>query len=161
MAFVTPTDVTVGSVLTASKYNQEVVENVSVLPRGLAAYAQATAAQTGITGVVDLTGLTITFTAAGDRYYLIQGFVTANSSVGSDGFGLIIANAADSALAVAHSVSRDNLAGYGLAVFLRVAPSAGSVTYKLRSSRSGSGNLAYQPDATTPSFIMAIDIGPS
>jgi hypothetical protein len=27
MAFVTPTDVTVGSVLTASKYNQEVVEN--------------------------------------------------------------------------------------------------------------------------------------
>jgi len=35
MAFVTPTDVTVGSVLTASKYNQEVVENVSLLPRGV------------------------------------------------------------------------------------------------------------------------------
>ena len=35
MAFVTPTDVTVGSVLTASKYNQEVVENGSIVSRGV------------------------------------------------------------------------------------------------------------------------------
>ena len=35
MGFVTPTNVTVGSVLTASKYNQEVVENILVSPRGV------------------------------------------------------------------------------------------------------------------------------
>ena len=45
MAFVTPTDVTVGSVLTASKYNQEVVENGRFyLPTGaLVPYVGATA----------------------------------------------------------------------------------------------------------------------
>jgi hypothetical protein len=50
MAFVTPTDVTVGSVLTASKYNQEVVENVKAI-RGDFATSRYTAGDIALNSV--------------------------------------------------------------------------------------------------------------
>ena len=160
MPWTNPETFTAGQTLTAASMNA-ISGNLTFLPRGLTAYAQTSTPQGSITGVTDLTSLSVTFTAEANRYYLIHGFVTAYSSVGSDGFGVIIANAASIALATAHALSRDNLAGYGASAFVRVAPGAGSVTYKLRSSRSGSGTLTYQPDGVTPSFIMVTDIGPA
>jgi hypothetical protein len=68
MAFVTPTNVTVGSVLTASKYNQEVVENVKAI-RGDYAEAKRTAGSYVLNGTswADLdTGLDLVLAAAID-----------------------------------------------------------------------------------------------
>ena len=151
MAIAPNTTFTSGQVLTAT--------NMNALPWGIVAYAQTTASQSGITTAADLTGLSVTFTAVANRYYLIQGFVTCYSSVGSDGFGCIIANSAGTALANAFAISRDNLVSYSAHCFYRVSPGAGSVTYKLRGQRSGTGTLTYQPDGVTPSFIMVTDIG--
>ena len=68
MAFVTPTNVTVGSVLTASKYNQEAVENVGVIRAAQInvqsvtktdKYSQSTASRVFTSNV---TGLDVTIT---------------------------------------------------------------------------------------------------
>jgi hypothetical protein len=141
--------------------SQSLANSIDALPRGLAAYAQRTTSQGSVTTVTDLTSLTVTFTANASRYYLIQGFVTVNSSVGGDACGLIIANSSNTALATAHVHSATNVIAYALNVAYRVAPGAGSVTYKLRGQRgAGTGNLTYTADSTTPSFIMVTDIGP-
>jgi hypothetical protein len=59
MAFVTPTDVATGEVLTASRYNQDVVENTIASPRGVLKYVQNTTLnQTASTSGTDITGLT-------------------------------------------------------------------------------------------------------
>jgi hypothetical protein len=163
MAWAPPGTVSTGDVLTASKWNQDVVANTTSLPRGLAAYAQATASQASVTTVVDLTSLSVTFTALAGRYYLIEAFATVHSSSGGDVCGLIIANSANTVLAQGFAVSNTNAVGTALNVSLRVTPGAGSITYKLRGLRAAGsvGNLTYQPDATTPSFIMVTDIGPA
>jgi hypothetical protein len=65
MAFVTPTDVTVGSVLTASKYNQEVVENTDVIRAAqvnVASTLKEDTFNTTSTSFVDVTGLSVTIT---------------------------------------------------------------------------------------------------
>jgi len=64
MAFVTPTDVTVGSVLTASKYNNEVVANTIALRGDFAAFRRATGNVT-LTGTTTWSTLT-TISTAGD-----------------------------------------------------------------------------------------------
>ena len=56
------TTFTTGQVLTATQQNN--------LPFGLVASATATASQTGISTEVDLTSLTVTFTAVTGRTYL-------------------------------------------------------------------------------------------
>ena len=66
MAFVTPTNVTVGSVLTASKYNQEVVENTSVLRSYSNRYAEfrRSSGNLTLTGTTTYSTLTTVGTAA-------------------------------------------------------------------------------------------------
>jgi hypothetical protein len=143
---------TSGQILTASQ--------MTALPWGIVAYNQTATAQGSVTTVTDLTSLTVTFTAVANRYYLIHGFVTVYSSVSGDNCGLIIANSANTALATGHVISNTNAVAVHANIFYRVSPGAGSVTYKLRGQRgAGTGNLTYQPDATTPSFIMVTDLG--
>jgi hypothetical protein len=78
MAFVTPTNVTVGSVLTASKYNQEVVDNVIAI-RGDYAQAKRTSGNFTLnnTSWTNLdTGLDLVLAAATDDVveYSLSGF---------------------------------------------------------------------------------------
>jgi hypothetical protein len=80
MAFVTPTDVTVGSVLTASKYNQEVVENTKTLARGIIARDTSTSNQSGTASMADITGLiTSSVTLVQGRSYRITLTLFLNS----------------------------------------------------------------------------------
>lgn len=134
--------------------------SIDTLGRGTVAFASRTTAQGSITTTQDLTGLSVTFTAQASRYYMIHGFGTCYSSVGNDPFGLIIANSGGTTLAHTNAISQSNLYGWGINTFLRVSPGAGSVTYKLRAYRNGSGTLTWTPDATTPSFIHIYDVGP-
>lgn len=156
MAWTLGSSVSTGSVLTASRYNNDVIAQGG----GIVAYAQRTSSQASVTTITDLTDLTVTFTASANRYYLIHGFVTVLSSVSADNCGLIIANASNTALATVHVISNTNAVAVHANAFYRVSPSAGSVTYKLRGQRgAGTGSLTYTADATTPSFIMVTDIG--
>lgn len=153
MAINPNTTFTAGAILTAAQMNR--------LPYGVMAYAETSTAQGSITSTTDLTSLTATWTAIAGRTYLIQAFATAYSSVGNDPIGLIIATSGNTAITTVSTISQSNLYGWGLNAFAKVSPSAGSVTYKLRSFRPGTGTLTYQPDATTKSFILVTDLGPA
>jgi len=84
MAWVTPSNVATGDVLTAATWNQDVVENTKRLPRGVVGVAKASSVdQTGITTIADVTGCSVTFTAEASRYYVAVGFVVDSASSGS------------------------------------------------------------------------------
>lgn len=132
--------------------------DIALLPKGKVGFAQVTAAQGTITTVVDLTSLTVTFTALASRYYRITGFVNNfTSSVTTDRADLIIADGSSVQIAAATtSVSTPT----ALICFAVLQPGAGSKTYKLRAQRgAGTGNVSMNASATTPAFILIEDIG--
>ena len=73
MAFVTPTDVTVGSVLTASRYNSDVVENMTELAPFFSAWTSWTPVVTQ--------GVNPTFTNTRSRYIKVGRLVIATFAV--------------------------------------------------------------------------------
>lgn len=131
---------------------------------GTKAYAQATSDQGSIGGtVVDLTSLTVTFTALAGRRYRISARVNPQSTAANDaavvyitdGSGVQITKAATPANPVAGQQM-------GLTCEVIVVPGAGSVTYKLRMSRydgTFSGTVTNKASANQPSFLLAEDIG--
>ena len=141
-----------GAILTAAQMNR--------LPFGVVQYSGTVASQ-AVTTITDLTGLSATWTAIASRTYVIQAFATAYSSVGGDSIGLAIATSAGATVAIGHAVSNTNAVAVAINVAYKVTPSAGSVTYKLRGQRSGTGTATYQPDGLTPSFILVTDLGPA
>lgn len=159
MAFITPDPVDPGDVLSASVWNQDVVENTVSLPRGVVGYAQVTAAQNGIgTAITDLTSLSVTFTALAGRRYRITGFAQWIYASGSPAVGVLrITDGANI------QISESNMPG-SAAVFTTwhvqavVTPSAGSVTYKLRANVN-SGTINVTASSTAPVFIMVEDLG--
>ena len=167
MAFVTPTNVTVGSVLTASKYNQEVVENVSVLPRGLIATARQTGSNQGsITTVTDVTGVTVTFTAVASRYYVVEAALVFAATAGTPALqSLQITNSAAS-VKYEENLSYFPVGGGNIASSrLTSRPltlTAGSNTIKLRFGRSAADSATYAIDNTNnPPWIAVYDVGVS
>jgi hypothetical protein len=154
MAINPNTTFTAGAILTASQMNR--------LPYGVMQYAGTATIQTGITSITDLTSLSATWTAIAGRTYLIQAFATAVSSVAADSIGLAIATSGGTTVAIGHAVSNTNAVAVALNVSYKVSPSAGSVTYKLRGQRgAGTGNVSFQADGLTPSYILVTDLGPA
>ena len=72
MAWINPSTVAHGEVLTSAKWNQDVVANTTALPLGIVQYSEKTADQNGISTVADITGLNVTWTADSSRYYRIS-----------------------------------------------------------------------------------------
>jgi hypothetical protein len=134
-------------------------------PGGWVGYEQVTASQNGITGVTDLTGLSITFTAVANRRYRTTFSGEINGSVAGD---LLIAYITDGAgtslrrgvLTVPALISG---AGYSQMTLQYVfQPSAGSITHKVRLERNaGTGNANLFATTTSPAFILIEDLGPS
>lgn len=125
---------------------------------GQLGYAQVTADQTGITTLVDLTGLTTTVTVGtGRRIKVLAQVALFNTSadvrldvnivedgvIQQRGFVLI------SAASVTHS----------LVTSIIRSPSAGSHTYKLSAQVQGAGTMTLDAGADFPSFILVEDIG--
>ena len=159
MAFVTPTDVTVGSVLTASKYNQEVVENTIVMPRGVMGYAQVTANQAGITTVAtDLTGVTVSFTANSTRYYRTTFYCFAVVQSTSNSFPIV--RITDAAGNQKNQAANFLAVGEQMAFNVSVVETglSGSVTRKAQ-ALVAAGSMTLAANATSPMFIVVEDIG--
>jgi len=134
---------------------------VDALPRGTMGYAQITASQTGITTIVDVTGLTTTFTAVTGRRYRVSVDVYVNGTVAADTLGISIANGSNTQLTSTQIVAVANPAIQQRAVCSGIVTGInGSTTYKIRAIRlTGSGNMEVFASSANPGFILVEDIG--
>ena len=120
------------------------------------AYAEVTASQGSIAAAtVDVTGLTVTFTAAGaGRRYRIYAECTLQSTVAGDIGRIDICDGANVILQSGQYVLSAVNVKTTATVFKALA--AGSVTFKLRAIRSaGTGTLTMNAGPTLPAFISA------
>lgn len=135
--------------------------DIALLPKGKVGYAQVTANQGSITNViVDLTSLTLTFTAAASRYYKITGYGLLATTVADDMFAVSITDGAGTQLQQASCQIRVATVTQFFIVQVVVQPGAGSKTYKLRCVRTtGTGTGTLTASATFPAYILIEDIG--
>ena len=157
MAWTTPGTATAGSVLTASFWNTQVRDNLLALPRGYVAQTTlATSFSTSSTSYVDVTGLSVTFTAEANRRYQVMLF----SSVGNaGGVTQVVINNTVSDIAEWYA-SVANLVTTGM-TFAVTTPSAGSVTYKAR-IKTNSGTISIygtNTRAEIASRMLVLDLG--
>jgi hypothetical protein len=126
------------------------------VPLGFIAEATATASQNTITTVVDLTGLSVTWTALPGRRYRIEGRAHFQAASGAPSAILQITDTTP-------TLQRDAviLATTALPLFVtvdhEVEPAAGSVTYKLRALSGGTINMV--ASATRYASIRVYDVG--
>lgn len=145
------TDFTAGAVLTAAQQNR--------FPRGIVGDASTTTAYNLTGTLADVTGLSVTFTAAADRLYLAT-FHCLNALNGTAGDfrGQIRLTYASTDFARAYAGAMTF--GYPLTVLGLFEPGAGSVTVKVRAYYdSGTGGQFYA-DANSPMRLIVEDVGP-
>lgn len=121
-----------------------------------------TTAQTGISAEVDLTGMTVTWTALAGRYYTANASLRMTSSTVSTIGGLYLADSANThideesyAIAAANATTQYMIQAGGLTGL------AGSITYKLRAASLGGGTIDTLPAAVRPARFWVEDIGPN
>lgn len=123
-----------------------------------------TTAQTAIgTSLTDLTGMTFTATAVGNRNWKITfgGPVLQNTGAGVPEIDLVTgASGAGTTIQTAFAGSMAAAAFTNLAQFTTVAPGAGSTSYHLRAKTSAS-TMDVNASATQPTQLVVEDIGPS
>lgn len=131
------------------------------LPRGEVAYAEVTSNQTGITTMTDLTGLSVTWTAAAGRRYRVSFKVLVFSTVANDDANVWVRNGSSTSLNAYGVRAVSTTHGIVVAGSHRLTGlSAGSQTVKLSLERAaGSGSVALAAASTHPSFILVEDIG--
>jgi hypothetical protein len=158
MAWINPTTVATGDVLTAAKWNQDVVENTIVMPRGVMGYAQVTASQSGITTATNVTGLSVTFTAILNRYYKTTIYTFSAQQNTAAGYAEFLITDASNVQKQSGVIYQ--LAGVQSPLCVSVVETglSGSVTRKAR-ALTGAGSLLLAASATSPMFIVVEDIG--
>jgi hypothetical protein len=129
---------------------------LGVLPNG---YAQATAVQSGITTIADLTGLSVTVSVpTSGRRLRITGYARVTRTV-ADGYTTLYIREGSTNLNFA--LNLNILDGMLLAQAI-IQPSSGSHTYKLsleRTTGAAGTTVGTNPQATNPAFILVEDIG--
>ena len=130
------------------------------LPRGVVGFAEnTTLAQTGVTTIVDITGLTVTFTGVAGRRYRVDGSLLLQSTVNGDTVNLIIRNSAGTFLNQGIYPLPSNAVANMCAVSL-VTTATGSTTFKLSFQRqAGTGTMTANGGGTFPAQIVVTDIG--
>ena len=155
MAINPNTDFTTGQVLTAAESNR--------FPRGVMALATTTNTnQAGVTTAVDITGMTVTFTAVANRNYKFTYHIYAVPTVTNACFTVGLKQGATLKQT---SIANGGVAAAGTTVnglFVGTF-TAGSTTLKLTGERtSGStGTFTFFSDPTLPHFLLVEDIGPA
>ena len=159
MAFVTPTDVATGEVLTASRYNQDVVENTIALPRGIVAYAEKTSDQTGISAAADITGLSVAWTADSSRYYRISLYLAPIRQNTSP--AVVVPVIADGSSTTKVQANLTLVAGdFGLVTIAEIVTGlSGSITRKARISATGGTVDVLAATATEGNYLIVEDLG--
>lgn len=132
-------------------------------PWGLVGTATKTSTQTTTsTSTVDITDLSVTFTATAGRKYLITGSILIQSDTANDRASLVIRNGAGTQLQRRDpgTMSAANVPHTAVAEVIDT-PGAGSVTYKLGFYRQGgSGTISAIGTSTIPAIISVYDVGP-
>jgi hypothetical protein len=131
------------------------------LPRGAVTRSIVTASQTGLTNVlVDLTGLTVTWTATSNRLYRISFSFPLNLVSGTPAASdTYITDASNS------SFYREGVLTTNATVTFAIKGStiqtglSGSVTRKLRFQMLAAANYTMSASATNPAYILVEDIG--
>jgi hypothetical protein len=129
----------------------------SNMAKGQMGYAEVTASQAGITTIVDLTSLTVTFTAISSRRYRTRVVGSFLSSSSGDAARLQIWSASAEIEGSQHVLNI-----FGTEQFAEVLETglSGSITRKARYERTvGTGSLTLSASATNRGFIVVEDIG--
>lgn len=164
MAWVTPTNVATGDVLTASAWNQSVVANTIALARGYIGKSERTSGnQTGITSTTDIltnsgTSLGVTWTAESTRVYKTTLFIGyAEQQTAANYVNAVITDVSNvvKASATTYQVASG---GDSLIVIAIETGLSGSVTRKGRAG-TGGNTLIVSASATNPVFLVVEDIG--
>lgn len=140
--------------------NKPTAAELNVLPGGRVAGATYSSDQGSITTVeTDLTGLSFSFTAIADRYYVLEGLVPVISTVSSD--VALLRGYFAGAIVIGDTAPLSNSSTRYLKVRSRpLTTTAGSKTCKLTLVReSGSGTLTAQSGAALASHIVVYDVG--
>jgi hypothetical protein len=153
---ISPNDTfTSGQILTAQECNN--------FPFGVVGYTESTTlSQGGVTSIVDLTGMSVTFTAIANRYYKISASMYAYPSVTNACASLSIRQGSTTLQTIITNLGvagvGATMTGYTLETF-----TAGSTTLKLSGAlTSGStGTILFNAAATLPVSILIEDLGPA
>lgn len=131
-------------------------------PWGIVGVVDTSASTTGVTAVTDITGLTITFTAAANRRIKITANVLLASSVAGDIIRATITDGSNTVLQIGQVAASVASQAETVQMIRVLSPSAGSVTYKCRLERlSGTGTMSHTHGATFPGQLLIEDIGPN
>lgn len=155
MAITPNTTFVSGAILTAAQQNAF----------GFSAMALATTtsgSQAGVTTAVDITGMSVTFTALASRNYKVSFFVYGVPTVTNACFSV---NLVQTSTVKQVAISNGGVATVGTTLHgLYVGTfSAGSVTLKLTGALTAgsTGTFTFAPAATLPYFLLVEDVGPS
>lgn len=159
MPWTTPETFTAGQTLTAASMNA-ISGNLGALARGYVTHATYTTNQGSITGVTDLTGLSLSVNQLAGRRYRITAQIDFFATASSDACELRLHDGT-SQLKRAAGLSSVHAQTLTL-MYYEAAASTATVTRKLQFGRtSGVATYTVQSAATTPSFILVEDIGPA
>jgi putative SOS response-associated peptidase YedK len=128
-------------------------------PWGVMGFITKTTNQTGITTQTDITGVTLTFTAAANRRYKVSLYCRAQQITSPSNNEVYITTAANALLQVSsyNHAANDFVTHHAVVI---LSPAAGSVTYKARAA-TGAGTSSILCDATYPLDFWIEDIGPN
>ena len=130
-------------------------------PLGVVGYAQTTTTQPSITAIVDLTGLSVTFTATSGRRYKVTAMTRPFSSVAGDNVELTLTTSANVTLQT-HNIgmAAGSVAYHQTLVWVSPGTNSGATTWKLRMRRlTGTGTVTNAADPVAPCLIIVEDIG--
>jgi hypothetical protein len=164
MTYVAPSTVTTLQTYTSAAHNvivNDVIDHetrLNSLPRGYVTAVLLTSFSTTSTSYVDVTGLTVTFTAEADRRYLVSLYSAMTNNTSN--LCTAVINDGTNDIAEAYTV---NLANQILTstIFAYTTPAAGSVTYKVRMQVQGGTGEMYGTTtrASLGAKLLVTDIG--
>lgn len=131
---------------------------------GTVGSASVASDQGSITGtLVDITSVTVTFTALGNRNYRVTGVAQVKTTVANDHVDIRLCNAANTV--ISGGLVRLQAITVGLYYTATIVgfntPGAGSVTYKMRAVvDSGAGTATIGGASVIPTTILVEDAGP-
>lgn len=129
------------------------------LPWGRLGSASVTANQSGITSAVDLTSLTLTWTAVANRYYRVS-WAGEVSTTNADGVFVVALTDTAPSQAKRSTAALTSTSSMSFGDFHVLTSGAGAITRKLRMSKiGGTGSVALVAASDNPAWILVEDIG--
>ena len=144
-----------GAILTAAQQNAFGFSTVGLT-------TSTTLLQAGVTTPVDITGMSVTFTAIANRNYKISAYMYAIASVTNACAALEIKQGATT---LQTAITNLGVATIGATIntFVIKTFTAGSTTVKLTGALAAgsTGSITFNGGATLPVYILVEDVGPA